>query len=107
MIERRKPRKGPIEEVGYIEMGGGEVKYSIEGWRPFVASRRRNALWRMKRVCRPLKAVITDEFIRQGVAVPYSQDDLEQNIGKGIDHYTVAPFQHIVFECQKLQEDKK
>lgn len=107
MVEKRRPRRGPVKEVGYIEKGGGEVKYSTEGWRPFVASRRRGALWRMRRVCSPLKAVISEEFVRQDVAVPYSQDDVDQSLGKGLEHYTVAPYQHIVFECEPPQEESK
>lgn len=104
MVEKRRPRLGPIKEVGYIEKGGGEVKYSTEGWRFFVAGRRRNALLRMRRLCRPLQAVIIEEFIRQDVEVPYSQDDIEQNLDKGLSHYTVAPYQHVIFECQPAKE---
>jgi hypothetical protein len=107
MVEKRRPRRGPVKEVGYIEKGGGELKYSTEGWRLFVAARRRGALWRMRRVCRPLKAVISEEFVRQDVEVPYSQDDVEQNLDKGLSHYTVAPHQHIVFECEPPKEETK
>ena len=31
-VERRRPRKGPVKEVGYVEYGGGQVRYSSEGW---------------------------------------------------------------------------
>lgn len=107
MLEKRRPRRGPVKEVGYIEKGGGEVRYSTEGWAPFVAGRRRNALRRIRWACRPLKAVISEEFARQDVDVPYSQDDIEQNMSKGLEHYKVAPYQHIVFECEQPQEAVK
>ncbi|MEK7858337.1 MAG: hypothetical protein AAB320_04265 [Elusimicrobiota bacterium] len=99
IVEKKKPRKGPIPEVGYIDTGGGEVKYSIEGWPLWVKARRRTALRRMRRVCGKLKAVITDEFTRQDVEVPYSGEDVKDNLAKGMKHYTVAPFEHIVFDC--------
>ena len=35
-VERRKPRKGPIKEVGFVDMGGGSVRYSTDGWKWFV-----------------------------------------------------------------------
>lgn len=104
MVEKRRPRSGPVKEVGYIEKGSGEVKYSIEGWGWFVAGRRRNALRRMRKVCKPLKAVVIDEFTRQDVEVRYNNEDVNQNLDKGLDHYTVAPYEHIVFECEHPKE---
>jgi hypothetical protein len=98
-VTKRRPRKGPVKEVGWVELGGGEVKYSMDGWGLWVRGRRFSALRRMRRICRPLKAVIIDEFTRQDVQVPYSSEDIQVNVDRGLDHYTVAPYEHIVFEC--------
>lgn len=106
MVEKHRPRTGPVKEVGYIDKGRGEVKYSTEGWGLWVAGRRRNALRRMRKVCKPLKAVITDEFTRQDVEVPYNNEDVHENLDKGLNHYTVAPFEHIVFECEQPQKEQ-
>lgn len=98
-VTKRRPRKGPVQEVGWVELGGGEVKYSMDGWKLWVRGRRASALRRMRRICRPLKAVVIDEFTRQDVQVPYSSEDIQVNVDRGLDHYTVAPYEHIVFEC--------
>lgn len=99
MVKKERPRKGPVPEVGFIETGGGEVRYSTEGWGLVVAIRRSGARRRMRRVCKGLEVKITDEFAREDVEVPYSGDDLAPNLEKGLEHYNLAPFQHIVFEC--------
>lgn len=105
-VAKRRPRRGPVAEVGWIELGGGEVKYSSEGWKLWVRGRRASALRRMRRICRPLKAVIIDEFTRQDVQVPYASEDVQLNLDKGLDHYTVAPYEHIVFECHDNKAGK-
>jgi hypothetical protein len=99
-VARQKPRKGPVPEVGWVDTGGGEVRYSVEGWRFVVSMRRSSAFRRMRKVCKGLKPKITDEFTRQDVNVAYASDDLVNQLNKGVDHYSVAPFHHIVFECE-------
>lgn len=113
-VEKKKPRKGPVPEVGIVDPGGGEIRYSTEGWDMIVSGRRYSAKRKMKRVCRPLKAKIVDEYTREDVQVPYAGADLEENLQKGLEHYEVAPYHHIVFECvpveaplKKPQEKKK
>lgn len=98
-VERTKPRKGPVPEVGWVETGGGEVRYSTDGWGFVVGLRRHTALRKMRGVCKGLKARVTDEFTHEDVNVPYASDDLAQHIDKGVEHYEVAPYHHIVFEC--------
>lgn len=98
-VRRNPPRRGPVAAVGYVDSGGGEVRYSIEGWSWFVAGRRRDALRRMRKICRPLKPLIVDEATRQDADVSYSQEDLDVNMDRGIEHFTVAPYVHYVFEC--------
>lgn len=103
-VERKKPRKGPVPEVGFVETGGGEVRYSTEGWGFIVKGRRNSAKRRMKRVCgKKMKPKIVDEYTREDVNVPYAGEDLAANMEKGLDHYSVAPFHHIVFECHPLE----
>ncbi|MFA6003320.1 MAG: hypothetical protein WC881_04560 [Elusimicrobiota bacterium] len=98
-VRKNTPRKGPVAAVGYVEAGGGEIRYSTEGWSWFVAGRRRDALRRMRRICRPLKSMIVDEAIRQDADVSYSQEDIYVTMDRGSEHFTVAPYVHYLFEC--------
>lgn len=98
-VERKKPRRSTIPELGFVDPGGGEVRYSSEGWGLVVGTRRMSAKRRMAKTCRPLKPKIVEEFEREDVQVPYAGEDLEQNLEKGLDHYQLAPYHHIVFEC--------
>jgi len=99
MVEKNAPRKGPVPEVGLIETGRGEIRYSVEGWSLVVAARRKTALRKIKNICKGMAFKISDEFTREDVEVPYSQDELDTNLDKGLSHYHVDPFHHIVFEC--------
>ncbi|MBI2386952.1 MAG: hypothetical protein HYV14_13250 [Elusimicrobia bacterium] len=100
-VERRKPRKGPIKEVGFVDMGGGNVRYSVDGWGWFVAGRRRDALRRMRRNCGKLLAPqILDEYLRQDADISYAGEDITTNLDKGMDHFKIAPFQHLIYECR-------
>jgi hypothetical protein len=100
-VERRKPRKGPIKEVGFVDMGGGNVRYSTEGWGWFVAGRRRDALRRMRRNCgKALAPQIVDEYLRQDADIAYAGTDIATSLDKGMEHFKIAPFQHLVYECR-------
>ena len=64
-VERRRPRKGPIREVGYVDYGGGSVRYALSGWSWFVKGRRRDARRRMRRNCgKDLEPRVSDEYAR-------------------------------------------
>ena len=39
-VERKKPRRGPIKEVGYVDMGAGNIRYSVEGVLAYMESRK-------------------------------------------------------------------
>lgn len=100
-VERRRPRKGPIKEVGFVDAGGGKIRYSVEGWGWFVAGRRRDALRRMRKNCGKLLAPqILDEYLRQDADISYAGEDIATNLDKGMEHFKIAPFQHIVYECR-------
>jgi hypothetical protein len=99
VVEKKKPRKGPVPEVGVVDPGGGELRYSEDGWGFVVGMRRSTALRRMRRICGKLMPRVVDDFSRQDVEVPYAGEDLQANIERGLDHYNVAPYHHIVFEC--------
>jgi len=98
-VMQRKPRRGPVPEVGYIETGGGEVRYSLEGWDWFVQGRKHDALRRMKKICRGLDPSVVSEFMRQDADTPYSGADVTDNMSVGLEHYVVSPYRHIVFKC--------
>jgi hypothetical protein len=100
-VERRKPRRGPVKEVGYVELGGGQVRYSAEGWSWIVASRRRTALSLMRRNCGPeLAPEITDEYSRQDADAEYSGEDIESSMSNGGEHFKIERYNHIAYECR-------
>jgi len=100
-VERRRPRKGPIKEVGFVDLGGGKIRYSIDGWSWFVSGRRRDALRRMRKNCgKKLTPQIVDEYLRQDADIAYSGEDISTNIDRGMDHFKIAPFEHMTYECR-------
>lgn len=100
-MERRRPRKGPVREVGYVDYGGGRVRYSTEGWSWFVAGRRRHARRLMRKNCgRELRVEVVDEYLREDADTAYSGDDVTDSLDRGLDHYKIAPFQHYAYECR-------
>ena len=100
-VERRRPRKGPIKEVGFVDTGGGRVRYSLDGWSWFVAGRRRHALRLMRKNCgKKLAPQILDEYRRQDADISYAGEDITTNLDKGMDHFKIAPWQHILYDCR-------
>jgi len=100
-VERRRPRKGPIKEVGFVDLGGGHIRYSIDGWSWFVGGRRRDALRRMRKNCgKKLAPQVLDEYLRQDADIAYAGEDISTNIDRGLEHFKIAPFQHMTYECR-------
>ncbi len=100
-IERHRPRKGPIKEVGFVDLGGGKVRYSVDGWSWFVAGRRRHALRLMRKNCgKKLSSQVLDEYLRQDADISYAGDDITASLNLGMDHFKIAPFQHMTYECR-------
>ena len=100
-VERRRPRKGPIKMVGFVDTGGGSVRYSTDGWSWFVSGRRRHALRLMRKNCGKLLAPqVLDEYLRQDTDITYSGEDITTNLDKGMDHFKIAPFEHLIYECR-------
>ena len=100
-VERRRPRKGPIKAVGFVDTGGGLIRYSTDGWSWFVAGRRRHALRLMRKNCgKTLTPQIVDEYQRQDADISYAGEDITTNLDKGMDHFKIAPFNHFVYECR-------
>ena len=98
-MRKNPPRRGPVKAVGYIDLGGGEVRYSTEGCRWFVAGRRRAAVHLMSHVCGKLKPVVVEEFTNEDADVPYSQEDIAVTLQLGAQHFTLASYDHMVFAC--------
>lgn len=99
-IERRKPRKGPVKAVGYVDLGGGNVRYSPEGWPWFVAIRRADAKRKMRRNCgKDLVPRVLDEYQRQDSDIAYAGEDVTTSLDKGLEHFKIAPFVHFSYEC--------
>jgi hypothetical protein len=100
-VERRRPRKGPVKAVGFVDMGGGGVRYSTDGWSWFVAGRRRHALRLMRKNCgKELAPQVLDEYLRQDADISYAGDDITTTIDKGMDHFKIAPWEHLTYECR-------
>ena len=100
-VERHHPRKGPIKEVGYIDFGGGEVRYSAEGWKWVVSSRRKTALRLMRRNCGPdLTPAITDEYSRVDADATYNGEDIDASMKMGGDHFQIEHYIHLLYECR-------
>lgn len=100
-VERRHPRKGPIKEVGYIDFGGGEVRYSAEGWNWAVSSRRKTALRLMRRNCgAELAPAITDEYTRVDADATYNGEDIDASMKMGGEHYHIERYVHLLYECR-------
>lgn len=100
-VERRRPRKGPVKEVGFVDFGGGEVRYSAEGWDWAVSSRRRLALRLMRRNCgRDLTPKIVDEYTRQDADAKYAGQDIDASMSYGGEHFNIEHYVHIVYECR-------
>jgi hypothetical protein len=97
-VSRRPPRLGPVAGVGYIAYGGGEVRYSAEGWSWIVASRRRTALALMRRNCGELKPEITREFERTDADAVYEGESVE-SLASGVSHYVLERYVHLVYRC--------
>lgn len=104
-VERRAPRRGPVKEVGYVDFGGGSVRYSLTGWSWFVKGRRRDALRRMRRNCgKVLEPRIVDEYARTDADAPYVGDDISVSIPLGSEHFKIEPFIHLIYECRPRGE---
>ncbi|MDE2144034.1 MAG: hypothetical protein KGL74_07500 [Elusimicrobia bacterium] len=100
-VERRRPRKGPVKEVGFVDFGGGRVRYSAEGWGWAVASRRRLALKLMARNCgKELTPVITDEYTRQDADAAYAGQDINSSMAIGDNHFNIEHYVHLAYECR-------
>jgi len=100
-IERRKPRKGPVKEVGYVDFGGGRVRYSAEGWGWIVASRRRLAERLMARNCgKDLEPRVVDEYVRKDADATYAGEDVVASLSHGDEHYVVERYVHVAYECR-------
>jgi hypothetical protein len=100
-VERRRPRKGPVKEVGFVDYGGGQIRYSTEGWHWAVASRRRLALKLMARNCgKEMEPKITDEYVRQDADAPYAGQDLNASMSIGDEHYKIEHYVHLAYDCR-------
>lgn len=103
-VVRRPPRRGPVAEVGYVDLGGGEVRYSLEGWSAAVSSRRRTAQRLMRSNCGDLTPRIVDEYPHEDADATYEEEDVSASFAEGADHYHVERFMHLIYECRPKGE---
>ncbi|MBI5882884.1 MAG: hypothetical protein HZB91_07265 [Elusimicrobia bacterium] len=107
LVETAAPRQSSVAGVGWIDFGKGEFKYALDSWGWVTSLRRRAALRRARRFCEGRGYKIVREFEKEEMAVPYASSDLTQDMVKGVSHYKVHPFQHIVFECSSPPHEIK
>ena len=100
-VQRHRPRRGPVKEVGYVDYGGGEVRYSAEGWSWIIASRRRTARKLMSINCGPdLAPAITDEYPRMDADAAYNGEDIDASMRTGDEHFHIEHYIHVAYECR-------
>jgi len=100
VVELRRPVKGPVAEVGYIDPGGGHVRYALRGAKFLVNQRRRDALKRAGRHCDGgMNVRLVKEWRQDDVETPYNGDELEAALKLDLDHYRLEPYQHLLFDC--------
>ena len=100
-VERHRPRRGPVKEVGYVDFGGGQVRYSAEGWSWIVSSRRKTALKLMSVNCGPdLEPGIIDEYSRMDADASYNGEDIDASMKMGDEHYHIERYIHLAYECR-------
>ncbi len=101
--ERRAKKSGPVKEVGLIDAGGGQVKYSLKGAEFLKKSRRKDAFAKMTEACGGADRFrIVDEVAREEVGATYKAEELEASAAyKKSLHYATEMYQHIFFECSK------
>ena len=100
-VDRHHPRRGPVKEVGYVDYGGGQVRYSAEGWSWIVASRRRTARKLMSLNCGPdLRPAITDEYPRMDADAAYNGEDIDASMRSGDEHFHIERYIHLAYECR-------
>jgi hypothetical protein len=100
-VEKHRPRRGPVKEVGYIDYGGGQIRYSAEGWGWILASRRKTAMKLMSANCgKDLVPAITDEYSRMDADAAYNGEDIEASMKQGDEHFKIERYIHLAYECR-------
>lgn len=100
MVETRKRVQGPVAEVAWIDVGGGQARYALGRWRWLEQTRRADALQKIADYCGGAgKFKIVDEVDREVNEARYSGEDVEDTVGTGGRHYRKAKYHDVYFEC--------
>lgn len=99
VVETRRPKPGPVPEVGLLAPGGGRVRYALKGPKWLVARRRKSAFKKMGKVCGGGFQVLAEEE-REDAETPYHVEDLDAAALTEAGHYKIEAFRHITFECR-------
>ena len=107
VVDLRRPVKGPVPEVGYIDPGGGQVRYALRGASFLVSQRRAHALRLARRHCAaflpPQKKSpairIAKEWTQEDSETPYNAEELDVSLKNDLEHYKVEPYRHLEFQC--------
>jgi hypothetical protein len=93
--------KGPVAEVGWIDPGGGHVRWPTRGGGFLVRLRRSDALKRARAHCGAVPVQVVREWTQDDVDTAYAGDDLSESMRYGLDHYKVESYRHLEFKCAR------
>lgn len=96
MLVESRPRR---QAGAAMEPGGGEVKYSLDGWAWLVRSRAEDARARMESACKPGTVKVLEEVDRETQEAQFAPGELAENVASGAGQYRGAPYRHVYFEC--------
>ncbi|MFA6093053.1 MAG: hypothetical protein WCU88_07050 [Elusimicrobiota bacterium] len=99
VVELRKAQKGPVPEVGYIDPGGGQLRWALKGGSLLQRQRRKNALKRAALHCAGAEVKVKREWTQEDAETSYQAEDLAESVRLGLEHYRVEPYMHLEFEC--------
>ena len=54
----------------------------------------------MRKNCGKLLPQVLDEYLRQDADIAYAGEDISTNLDKGMEHFKIAPFEHLIYECR-------
>lgn len=101
MVQTRKRVKGPVPEVGWLDPGGGDVRYLATGGGWMEKRRREDAVGKIAEYCGGAgNFKIVDEVEKVEQEDPYNKDAIEDTIGSGGKHYEERRYHHVYFECK-------
>lgn len=100
LVETRRPVKGPVAAVGWLDPGGGAARYLLSGANFILEQRRSDAMTRIGVFCGGQgRYKIVDEVDRYASEATFHDEDLEGKVASGGRHYETDKYRYVYFEC--------